>query len=226
LHQQELNQEWTPVSNLAALLAEGHPWKPEDYGPDGEVTDEAWEEASGEAERRLRGAVSKGVLASKGRGATLRVQEGAFNAWSGRSTAPVPEHVLSYDVHPDSRRDWVEREAGARLWLYRSLGWDIENEDEPPLRQRMIEGLRSSVAAGYADCLASVEAIDLVNAETTAAFGGCTPVRLEKQELLLQLRKKLELLLRELEYLEIELPEPELDEELVDKLRHMVHLDD
>jgi hypothetical protein len=90
----------------------------------------------------------------------------------------------------------------------------------------MIKGLRSSLAAGYADSFAAVEAIDLVVAETTAVFGGCTPVRLEKQELLVQLRKKLELLLRELEYLEIELPEPELDEELVDKLRHMVHLDD
>ncbi len=224
--QKEMNEEWTPVADLAAVLAGDKQWAPEDLEPDGDVTDAGWERACAEAERTLRSVVAKGRLAGKGRGVSLKIQAGSFNEWANRTTTPVPENALSYDVHPDSRQDWVERETGGRFLLYRALGWDVENEVEPPLRQRMMEGLRSSLAAGYEDCLGAVEAVELVNAETTVVFGGCTPIRLEKEELLAQLRTKLELLARELEFLQVGIPEPTLDEELVEKLRHMVHLDD
>jgi hypothetical protein len=112
-------EEYVPLDECAEIAAE------ERAGAD--ATDAGWESTWRACRAELRKLASQGEIASKGRGARLRLQQGAFYDWLGETIPLVPEWGGDIEVLPDDRSDEVERRR-------RDYEWLRENIDGTPMR--------------------------------------------------------------------------------------------
>ncbi len=233
--QTALDEEWESVGDLAELLVDQHgDWREEDFEtlegwPEPVVSDAAWERVRAKEEKRLRRAVAAGELAGRGRGVSLCVQEGAFNAWAGLAPRPVPEDVLAFRVVPDSEAGDAEQERAAIHRLQEALDWRPLRVKDDPAEKRVIEviagHLRTSLASAFSELWQAMRAVDMVLAEVAAEFDGADPIRPLKREVLDSARTRLLGLAEQLVLLDVEIELAEPDEELLGLVRRMVRFE-
>ena len=173
--------------------------------------------------------VASGALKGRGRGAALNLQEGAVNAWAGRTTAPCPENVLRYRVLPDSESEAVTAERGALEGLHEALESRRLVIKGEPETERVLDELagflREFLAAGFQDLWQTLGALDIVVAEVAAHFDGADPLRPARRETLDRVRGKMLGLSEQLAFIGVEIDMPEPDAELVETVRRLARMD-
>jgi hypothetical protein len=202
LKREECAAEWVSIRELAALWADDYDgWQEGELRVDEqgerEVTDEAWERVAAEMESRLRSLVAAGTLPSRGKGRALKIQWGAFEELTERSSDLMPEDWLWYRVLPDGEATAVERERASQTAL-KGLLSDAKDQSLPA---KLSAGLREGIAFKMIESWIELRATETAIMEIADEFGGVDPLRPKsRQELadtkqaLLDLREHLQFL--------------------------------
>ena len=167
--------EFTPVDDLARVLAADHQWEESDleyidkYGVR-LVKGEAWERVCRAKATELRSTARERGLVTRGSGSAMQIQNGSFYQALGRPVQAWPAKAEAYEVLPDKR----EQEVIDRRF-YLELLWDQLDhspfdawltQDKQPGEglQSMIEGLAESVErqlrTRWQELLATEELLD------------------------------------------------------------------
>ena len=222
----EARKEWLPVEELAALSAGSHEgWAEADYHDDAEwgkcITDEAWERVVAEKERELRALVAEGTLRGRGRGRSLKLQMGAYDDLTGRTTGVVPEDYLTYRVLRDEQADDSALEKDRLRRLQGVLDWRpfYGNVDPelPSMPARMREGLRRGIAFQLISSWVQLRTVEMIIEEMAAEFDGIDPLKPVHRARLEETKQRLLTAQEHLRFLNLEavLREP-LPEELAE----------
>jgi hypothetical protein len=221
---ENLRAEWTPVDELAAMLAGQHEgWTDADYEQrdDGEreLRDEAWYRVCDEKQRKLTALVAAGKLPGKGKARRLKIPFGAFDDLLWGKAGVMPEDYLRYRILPDSEVEAVESEKLRLQRLQGVLAWqpyeDAMKADGPQMPENMIDMLRESMAGMLISVWVQLKTAEAVIAELAGEFGGADPLRPRLREELDETTSELLAVQEHLRFLNMEvlLREP-LDEEL------------
>jgi hypothetical protein len=173
------------------------------------------------------------ALASRGRGPSLALAQGALYDWLRQPVPVYGELGLELVVVPDERADWAAaRRKRLRaaydsldrgMWVdVRALRSDVEPPEESGPMQAVAAVLAERLRTDHAELRARLSALDGAYAEIGAQLGGesvATPVQLEALE---RARADLDELTPALERLVGPLPEPHRDEAFADQLRRAV----
>ena len=179
---QEQRNRWAPVRELAEFLADEHEeWADEDYEDTEEwgrvISDAASDRAVEEEEQRLRELVAQGSLPAKGKGKTLKVQQGAFDELLGCQLSAyiegLDEHYAYYRVVPDAEAESVATERASLQRLQNTLDWRFgsEAEDLKTMPDLMIDGLKEGLAIRMITTWVDIRCAEIVLDGIAAEFG-------------------------------------------------------
>jgi hypothetical protein len=237
---EKTRQEMIPVAELAEVLVEGYDgWTEADTEPaedpdDGPVVrQKAWNRLLAEKKRELSRLVEEGVLAGKRGGRRLLINNGSFYDWLGEPVPLCPDWGKGYDVLPDDQADPVESLKRERLraqevvakFPISSMQKFLEEELGRPVTERQerwdeaMAALAESLREGIPWCWQELRAAETVLEEVAEAFNGEDPLLPQVREVLDKTRRDLVELHPLLDFVDVEVELPELDEERVEFLR-------
>jgi len=179
---------FAPVRDLAVLLCEDRrAWKDEDVEEVGWtrepiVSDAAWKRLMDEAEGDLRELAVSGVLDSRGKGSSLKIRRGSFDAWIGRHASVFPEYANVYDIQPDERWPHVEADRRTLKYLQEAiretpLQRGVEVDGEVVTVSTLAEKMAATIRLGLEVRWIDIVAIDRVLAEVALEFNGEDPLK-------------------------------------------------